>query len=113
MNAAAKKWVKALRSGKYEQGKYTLKQGDRYSCLGVACELAVKAGIIKKFSGSRAFLPSQVRDWLGLSSCRGQFQDEGRYHKLTLADLNNKGRSFRYLAWLIEQQPKGLFKSKG
>lgn len=29
------KWVKALRSGKYEQGLYTLKKENRYCCLGV------------------------------------------------------------------------------
>jgi len=39
-----KKWVKALRSGKYKQGKHTLKQYNskgqaQHCCLGVLCEL--------------------------------------------------------------------------
>jgi len=42
--AFKKKWVAALRSGKYKQGKHRLKQtdikGDSYCCLGVACEIA-------------------------------------------------------------------------
>lgn len=39
----AKKWVKALRSGKYKQGKRALKvetkKGVQHCCLGVLCEL--------------------------------------------------------------------------
>lgn len=38
-----KRWVKALRSGKYKQGKNYLRrqtpEGDRYCCLGVLCEI--------------------------------------------------------------------------
>lgn len=33
-------WVKALRSGKYEQGKSLLKNRNKFCCLGVACDLA-------------------------------------------------------------------------
>jgi len=40
----AKKWIKALRSGKYKQGKgylkqFTSKNEPRHCCLGVLCEL--------------------------------------------------------------------------
>jgi hypothetical protein len=35
-----KKWVKALRSGKYEQGRGNLKNSDgQFCCLGVLCDL--------------------------------------------------------------------------
>jgi len=41
MNALAKRWVTALRSGQYEQGKYALRTGDdRYCCLGVLADVA-------------------------------------------------------------------------
>lgn len=35
------KWVEALRSGKYKQGKKSLRsrEGDKYCCLGVLCDL--------------------------------------------------------------------------
>ena len=33
-----KKWVKALRSGKYKQAKGSLQTGDGFWCLGVACK---------------------------------------------------------------------------
>ena len=32
-------WIAALRSGKYEQGKGRLREGDKFCCLGVACDL--------------------------------------------------------------------------
>lgn len=34
------KWVAALRSGEYKQGRSYLKRGDLYCCLGVLCEVA-------------------------------------------------------------------------
>lgn len=41
MNKTLKnKWIKALRSGKYEQGKGNLNHDGRYCCLGVLCEVA-------------------------------------------------------------------------
>lgn len=35
------KWIKALKSGKYKQGSYTLydKTSNNYCCLGVACRI--------------------------------------------------------------------------
>ena len=50
MNANAKKWVRALRSGKYKQGREWLRAGDTFCCLGVACELAIKAKVISRTS---------------------------------------------------------------
>lgn len=35
-----RKWVKALRSGKYIQGTGRLRVGDSYCCLGVACDIS-------------------------------------------------------------------------
>lgn len=37
-----KKWMKALRSGKYKQIKERLQSQYGYCCLGVACELFIK-----------------------------------------------------------------------
>lgn len=33
-----RKWIKALRSGEYQQGRCTLKRSDSYCCLGVLAE---------------------------------------------------------------------------
>lgn len=45
MNEMEKKLVAALRSGKYKQGRSYLRVGDRYCCLGVACDLMVQEGM--------------------------------------------------------------------
>lgn len=39
------KWVAALRSGEYEQGRSYLNRDGKYCCLGVLCELAVQEGV--------------------------------------------------------------------
>lgn len=39
------KWIAALRSGEYSQGRFRLFKGDDYCCLGVGC---VVAGIYPK-----------------------------------------------------------------
>ena len=36
------KWVEALRSGNYEQGKDSLREGDQFCCLGVLTDLVIK-----------------------------------------------------------------------
>lgn len=47
-----KKWVEALRSGKYQQGKYYLKDGDTYCCLGVAGVVNGCVAELMEFKGS-------------------------------------------------------------
>lgn len=47
--AIKKMWVEDLRSGKFKQGKGKLLDAKgSYCCLGVLCERAVEAGLIKK-----------------------------------------------------------------
>lgn len=59
--AIKERWVTALRSGEYEQGKGYLrlsdgKGKDHYCCLGVLSELAARDGVIA---------PATVRSFLG------------------------------------------------
>ena len=114
-------WVAALRSGEYEQGTGSLRNScGKYCCLGVLCELAVKAGIIPPpelilDSGNYAYgeeknvgyLPFKVRAWAGLDSMNpavcgpsGAVYGDGRYG---LAGHNDMGESFNQIADLIEQ----------
>jgi hypothetical protein len=80
-------WVTALESGEYEQAESALKRATGYCCLGVACELAAKAGVINPASQGvvknddawhytwgegndlrveGAVLPGPVQEWLGV-----------------------------------------------
>jgi hypothetical protein len=124
LNAAAKKWVEALRSRKFKQTYYKLSDGEKYCCLGVLCELAVEDGIIKKrfqdeevvYYGKgknyvEALLPNLVQKWAGLSTSDGDFKISGRDKSLTfLNDLDKK--SFSEIATVIESEPDGLFRKR-
>jgi hypothetical protein len=74
-------WYQALMSGDYVQGDGRLcavghdGEPDKWCCLGVACDVAVKNGvemlldadgIRKYFDGMIAYLPKKVEEWLGV-----------------------------------------------
>lgn len=124
LNENAKAWVAALRSGKYKQGRRNLitvsqSGGDRhYCCLGVACELAVAAGVIPPpelvrgkfaFEEQTAVLPIVVRDWLGLQTDVGGFSVG--HEAQSLANKNDTGLTFDAIANIIESEPSNLFKA--
>lgn len=123
-----KRWIEALRSGRYEQGKSCLAREQpeggeiAFCCLGVLCELSVEEGVAVRervngdricYNGSICHLPAEVRDWALVSSSQAAYFDPAdvalhcpdvvtsRRHA-TLADLNDSGASFRQIADLIE-----------
>lgn len=103
MNDNAKRWVEALRSGKYEQGKNGLRTKDKFCCLGVACDIYDNT-IWDKLPENLGRLPSYVREWLDLS------HDEGEYKGSYLTNDNDiKNKSFEEIADIIESEPEGLF----
>lgn len=98
----AQKWIKALRSNKYKQGKMALRTQTRHGtvrhcCLGVLCDLYNKdhkrkltikktndpedqgeidpATTVFKIGGNTGQLPSVVRNWAGIKDWDGQFFD--------------------------------------
>lgn len=111
-------WIDALRSGEYEQGKGSLRDRDqRYCCLGVLCDLAVKHGVIQAptyyedvdqpesfglyiYEGQGGLLPQSVVQWSGLSNNTGGFGD--KFQRQTLVDMNDGGASFETIADIIE-----------
>lgn len=120
-------WVKALRSGKYAQGRYRLHtiKGDKHSfcCLGVLCDLAVKAKVLKSYvRGSYvvygpheqySVLPDELLKFAGILSNQGKYiPSTGRPTSL-VANNDGRGRShkdFNQIADIIESEPIGLFK---
>jgi hypothetical protein len=105
-------WTKALRSGDYEQGEGVLRRGDRFCCLGVLCDLAVKAGIIPQeklptdeyrygpqpYGTCVAYLPDVVVEWAELPSHNPKVGSG-----ITLAALNDEGRPFEEIADAIDE----------
>lgn len=106
-----KKWVDALRSGKYKQTKGVLKDSNGYCCLGVLCDIAPKEtgewdgpqGY--RFEGNGATPPQTVLAWAGMKSDVGCFKGTERK---ALTERNDKGASFKTIAKLIEKDYKLL-----
>ena len=93
------KWVAALRSGKYEQCRGDLRRGDKFCCLGVACDLIDKDGWEKEVG-------SFGMGWNGYESADLPFilSDESRI----LVELNDTaGLSFEEIADYIEDFVNG------
>jgi len=71
-----KKLIAALRSGKYRQTTGALRKGNRFCCLGVACEVHRKAtgkGRWRHIQGNWEYkkeislLPTDVSKWFGIT----------------------------------------------
>jgi len=125
LNVAAQKWVEALRSGKYQQGRIQLviqetewnKDAGRFvptgeksfCCLGVLCEVAVQEGVIPSFDEGQCYLPEEVQKWARLKTPQGMFKDKGEDSSVSDV-LNDRDRvSFVEIANVIESEPEGLF----
>ncbi len=106
------KWVTALLSGDYIQGKGKLKNfSNQFCCLGVLCDIHQKeteeGEWIMKYNQSSyknaieasiGLPPSFVLKWAGLSNT----QIDG--YTQTLDELNDNGATFKEIADIIEKQ---------
>ena len=105
-----KKWIKALRSGKYKQGKYHLCVDNEYCCLGIANEV-LDLGINPRCGGLRddqheAYTKLGLRDSLGgLSQVISH--DDQRWG--TLSGMNDQEVPFNEIADAIEANPELVF----
>lgn len=108
-----KKWVAALRSGKYKQGTNVLRDGkDKYCCLGVACHIFgveaearsdAKSGY--QYDGNVGLLPKILRARLGLTS-QGDLPKKvllKGMKRISLVQLNDGGATFKRIAKVIER----------
>lgn len=125
-------WLEALRSDEFIQGREQLKgeiwNNDEdevidfeYCCLGVLCELASRAGVggwdntegretryatpamVNGFPDrSWSTLPYGVQQWAGISVCDPAVRDPNG-GRTTLSALNDEGKSFEFIADVIEE----------
>lgn len=117
MNPVIKeKWLTALRSGDYTQGKGCLKQGScgtlAYCCLGVLAEIAVDEGVARwddntlvgpDGRASAGYLIPAVMDWASVDSRDPVVKNEVN-RGMPLSSLNDSGKTFSEIADLIEAQ---------
>ena len=123
MNPQVKaKWLKALRSGEYRQTRCMLRSSnDAFCCLGVLCDIYTnevegswefdgydKDGYTminhNKGQHSKMELPVCVVEWAGLEECNPQvFIGDDTNSLSTLAELNDEGLAFEFIADLIDR----------
>lgn len=108
-------WIEALKSGEYRQGREYLRKGDTYCCLGVLCDLAVKAGATSDWrepfgedrasviGGETAYLPSSVAQWANISYEGFYRHEDGEESSLTFQNDRNK-LTFAQIAEIIEEK---------
>lgn len=113
-----KKWLKALRSGEYQQVQNELRKIDNngntigFCCLGVLCNIhaqkhpnvALGEKDPSRYLGMGGTLPTIVQDWAGLSDGEGgNVVYKGRAY--SLVDLNDILKlSFKKIANIVEKQ---------
>src|SRR5687767_7973759 len=115
MNANAQKWVETLETTTIPQLEGWLGRADgARCCLGVACDLAVEAGVIPEPTTQDTFLmygvdygilPNRVREWLGLKTRKGVI----RRGESSLVGLNDQGTPFAQIAAAIHENEADLF----
>lgn len=109
--SVARAWVKALRSGKYKQGKgrlFTAKDRS-YCCLGVLCSIAPSLGGPKvREIGELRKLPPPAQEFVGLRSSFGSLSGDFLNGSDSLAEANDKGVSFDEIATYISKHWKEL-----
>jgi hypothetical protein len=113
--------VEALESGEYVQAQMRLRTEDGFCCLGVACDVASKAGVGEwarreseeagwKFDtpgsiyGETAVLPKAVREWLGVRHSQLALSDwEHGERAIAATTLNDDGKDFAEIAAKIRE----------
>lgn len=133
----ARKWILALKSGKYKQTKTNLCRVERttkkYCCLGVGVELAIQDGMAIKidyidpfqYMPPREFNPSSIKryrivefdgekDYLEkrLAKVRTWLGLKNKDVSTRLASFNDAGWTFKRIAKELESNPEVYFSDK-
>lgn len=117
-----KKWIKALRSGKFKQNKdgylcLSFDGKEHHCCLGVAEEICgakkEMTGINghKRFNGETAVLSSKTQRKMKFRQKNGTFSDGFIFlNEISLADVNDNTKAgFKTIASFVEKHPEAVF----
>ena len=111
-----KRWIAALKSGDYKQGRSRLNQNNQFCCLGVLCDLLADDGLISKelsqkdstlflYDNDSSGLTDQVQSISGINSSLGTIQLNDQVMEI-LPDKDNRemlGNSYAKLAFLNDR----------
>lgn len=116
-----RKWIDALRSGEYAQGRrYLCDFQNRYCCLGVACRVfdvpEVRRDEDRVYFGKSfnyGAAPEEVVESLSLRTHLGDLAtvyEIGRIKEMArLSQANDSGATFSEIADFCEQHPEAVF----
>jgi hypothetical protein len=95
-----RKWIEALRSGEYKQGKYTLfdKDNNSFCCIGVACTIYNNNTIIHR----NGFLPNGDYGYAALPAAIAGGSCNTKVARL-ISMNDEEGKSFSQIAGWIEE----------
>lgn len=93
MEASLKaKWIEALRSGKYKQGRLALRtRNDHFCCLGVLCDVSgvsewKENGPCYSYDGASSLLPPLLRNQL-TREARHALMERNDYSGMSFPDI--------------------------
>ena len=102
-----KLWIKALRSGKFEQGFDHLADGELRCCLGVAQDIAYENGCecvtaVQRDDQGEGIASESVSDWYGWNP---RYVGDPKLSGENASQWNDtEGKTFSEIAELIEQE---------
>ena len=118
-------WLAALRSGEYSQTKFGLRNNEGFCCLGVACDVALKIGLVdgqwinddlkyQKFKFRDSHRDMGEPSYVPMKVCETIFETNVSRESLvsvwtinekeTLPGLNDSGLTFAEIADIIERE---------
>lgn len=101
------KWVEALRSGEYKQGRGVLCKDNKYCCLGVLCKINNRPSEMVKFDNSGVKLSPAFSSVYSVLSALGKFPPDvyvrANFNYGNLSSCNDNGLNFLQIADIIEQ----------
>lgn len=102
------RFLAALRSGDFEQGKGALRRDNKYCCLGVLCELSPVEPYREEensryyFDGDSSALPSSVQQW-ALVDPAGDMASSALAFDVTDDDLEYLAETFGFTSSVCER----------
>jgi hypothetical protein len=104
-------WLNALSSGEYMKGTGKMRDGERYCCLGVLCDLYAKehkSNFMDLFLTDQdlltSYLPFEVRKWAGIPGWTDNEKNPDRSIENRLARRNDSTDTFGPVIEIIERE---------
>lgn len=112
-----RRWIKALRSGRYKQGKHVLRRGEKHCCLGVGCRIFRLRGSVtiggkwryEDEPDTNEGAPVKLQRLLAIRGSAALLRGTLLKEQGALASANDSGVTFAQIADFCEAHPEAVF----